>query len=241
MANENTELQAFLQKNSPTMTKEAMEGAIREIEDSFIKAATGAGSAVTAAELVKLAEEHPDQWHNLVNNYVSECLVAAEQEKQAAAVREQEALQKQAQSAEAIALGQLMAHAMVDELTKIGEEMYAAKKADDEKDEKGEKEDKDKKDGNPFAKKDDDKKDDKKDDDKKDGGDLPPALAQAMKSEEKEGAAKPAPLPLEVVELRSAIRTKVAHQVPITPQEDRILGLCKLAESGYNVDWSGVK
>lgn len=234
---ENTKLQEFLQAHNPSMTKEAMAGAIKEIEDSFIKAATGEGAVMSAADLVKLATESPDQWNQLVNNYVGECIVAAEQEKQAAEMQKRAALEKQAQSAEAIALGQLMAHAMVDELTKIGEEMYAAKKADDEKDEKkdddkDEKKDKDDKHENPFAKKDDDKGEKK---DESNG--MPPALQQAMAKEEKKEGSK---LPLNVRVIRRAIEKKAEAGIDPSTQEEDFLALCKLAEAGHKVDFTGV-
>ena len=212
MGTQNIELQNWLLQQKPGLTKEAVNSAIVALEDEFIKAAQAGG--MSAADLLKTAQEQPDVWNNLVNRYVSEQVVSYQQAKMAEEQTKLAEQEKMAAAAEAVHLGQVMAHSFLEELHKIGEAaeggngippaLAEAMKDEDKKDD---------------DKKDDDKKDDKKDDDKKEASRLP--------------------LPVQVNKL--AIEKKASAGVPTTPAELEFLALCKLAESGYNVDFSSVK
>jgi len=224
MGTSNAALQKFLQDRNPQLTKEASAQAISEIEDSFIKAATASG--VSASELLKIASDTPETWNQLVNNYVSDLVITAEKQAQAAEFQKQAEAEHMAKVAEDIASGQRIAHAMMDELNKIAQEMYKA--AEEEE------------------KKEDEKKEEKKDE----GHGVPPALQEAMKADEKHEEKKEemkedektgALLPLEVEVHRKAIMLKHANRLPISDPEVEFLSLCKLAESGVTVDWSQVK
>ncbi len=226
----NQALLKFLQERNPQLTKEAAAQGVQEIEDSFVKAAVDGG--IKASELLKIAQESPEQWNQMVNSYVSDLVVtAAEQEKQAA-LHKQAETEQMAKVAEDIASGERIAHSFWNELAKLAE--AAMKQAeDDEKDDE-------KKD----EKKDDEKKDEPPKDEKKDEGGhgIPPALAAAMNKEEKKEEAKEgSALPADVRELRSAIRIKVANKLPISGPEEELLGLCKLAEAGHPINWDALR
>lgn len=235
-------------KTPEQMTKEAAEvEANRQIGQMFLQAMYASGQ--TEEGLKKYAQENPQGYEQLFNEW----LVKAAAEAQA--IQEQQALEKQAEAekmqkiAEDIMSGRIMAYAFVDELGNIFHELQ--KQAEAEGPGKDETPAHEKVEGEKPG---EEKKDEKPAEEKKEegGGKVPPQFLEQIKEkkeeagEKKEGSAQPpaAPqaqppaIPVDVMAAKLAIEKKASAGYPVSPQELDFLSNVKLAEAGYPVKWN---
>lgn len=227
-------------KPQEQMAKEAAEAeANRQIGQMFLQAMYASGQ--TEEGLKKYAQENPQGYEQLFNEW----LVKAAAEAQA--IQEQQALEKQAEAekmqkiAEDILSGRIMAYAFVDELGNIFHELQKqAESTEAEAKREGESVEQEKK-----------EKGEEKKDEKKDGGSVPPQFLEQIKEkkeegEKKEGSAQPAQpaapqapaIPVDVMAAKLAIEKKASAGYPVSPQELDFLSNVKLAEAGYPVKWN---
>lgn len=221
-------LDQFLGRPQAAQEKTAEEKiADEEIAKMFFASCHAAG--YTDEQLCKFAGENPTGYQELFDGWL---IKAGQQVKEA---QEREVLTKQAEAermekvAEAIWLGRITAHAIVDELTNMGQYLQKIAAEDEKKETPAE------------EKKEDEKKDEDKGE-KKDEGKPPWLPTVPPKAEDEKVAAARAEawskLPQNVRITARTLEKAAAAGHQYTPEEEDFLATVNLAMSGADVKWS---